>query len=101
MNRGETLHPDIIICPACADAGVTSKVTDHGTSETLVAYMPFYDERGKRHHHDDNCRITHFACSNGHRFTYRPQRYCNCGWKGKEDCFCHPLGFKWAKGEAK
>ena len=83
-----------MICPVCKEAGLKSTVTEGGTSETLVGYFPFYDEEGKHHDHNDNCRITSFKCSRGHRFSHRPQRTCWCGWKGKEECFCHPLGFK-------
>ena len=57
--------------------------------------MPFYDENGVRHVHDDNCRIHFYSCSKGHEFSYRAQNTSKCcDWKGKTDCFCHPLGFK-------
>lgn len=83
-----------MICQVCKDEGTQSTVSEGSTSETLVAYPRFYDGSGKLHDHDDNCQITYFQCSAGHSFSYRPQRTCWCGWKGKEDCFCHPLGFK-------
>jgi hypothetical protein len=86
---------EAVICPVCKDAGLQSTVRDGGTSETLVGYMPFYDENGKRHVHDDNCRITGYWCSRGHEFSHREQRTAKCcDWKGKTECFCHPLGFK-------
>jgi hypothetical protein len=88
------MSEEIIICPVCKDAGSESTVQRSETSSTLVGYRSYYDEKGRYHDHNDNCLITSFRCSRGHVFTYRPQRTCWCGWKGKEDCFCHPLGFK-------
>lgn len=83
-----------MICPICEREDRKSCVYVHGTSTTLVAYFntDYYDEDGKHHNHDDNCRITNYSCSNGHRFTFRRRNSCWCGWKGKEECFCHPLG---------
>ena len=84
-----------MICPVCQESGLQSKVFEHGISETLVGYSPFHDESGKRHVHNDNCQIARYSCSKGHEFSHRAQRTANCcDWKGKEDCFCHPLGFR-------
>ena len=85
-----------MICPICHQLGVSSKVFDQGSTSTLVAYIgaEFYDGQGKFHNHDDNCTIRYYRCSGGHHFSERRQNQCWCGWKGKEECFCHPLGVK-------
>ena len=76
-------------CPRC-----NTQVYDDEHSTTLVGYMDshFTDERGT-HDHDDNCQIYKGHCDSGHRLSWRHQNSCPaCDWKGKTECFCHPLG---------
>jgi hypothetical protein len=69
-----------IICPACAEAGLTSTINVTGPPRvTLMGYSPTYDEAGVRHLHDRNRITTDMACSNGHvleRFSYRSCPSC-------------------------
>jgi hypothetical protein len=63
-------------CPKC-DAECKSH---GGTSITLVGYDG----------HDDNCMNRRYGCTCGQRWTESLRRTCpDCGWKGKETCFCH------------
>jgi len=88
-----------MICQKCKEERKLSTVTPHGSTSTLLCYSPFFDEAGKRHNHDDNCHINSFHCSRGHTFTERKRNTCWCGWQGKEDCFCHPLGVYYFDGQ--
>ena len=78
-------------CPECG-----TQVYDDGATTTLVGYVNarFSDERGV-HNHDDNC-IKHYGhCVNRHKLSWRNQNTCPvCEWRGKEQCFCHPLGVR-------
>lgn len=74
-----------MICPVCKEQGLKSTVQTSGTMSTLMGYMPYYDEDGRLHNHDDNSRITEGKCSNGHSFTYRHENSCWCGWIGKTE----------------
>lgn len=74
-----------MICPQCKEEGRTSTVQDLGTTSTLMGYIAFYDEQGKRHDHNDNSITSYCKCSNGHEFEYRHQNSCWCGWVGKTE----------------
>jgi len=78
-------------CPTC-----NSQLYDRGSTHTLVNYSNAYFTDEKGHHcHDDNCVVRTYQCANGHYVTERRQNTCPaCDWKGKTDCFCHPLGVK-------
>jgi hypothetical protein len=74
-----------MICPQCKEQGLKSTVQTKGTITTLMGYAGWYDESGKYHHHDDNSRTTVGTCSNGHKFLYRYENSCWCGWVGKTE----------------
>jgi hypothetical protein len=69
-----------VICPECSRKGLRSVVTIGELSITLMAVHDFYDEDGKRHHHDMNTRTTRYSCSNGHHWTEQRRTPCWCGW---------------------
>lgn len=74
-----------MFCPICKEKGLKSQVMTSGIMSTLMGYTSYYDEDGKRHHHDDNSRTTVGICSNGHKFSYRYENSCWCGWVGKTE----------------
>ncbi len=42
------------------------------------------------HDHDDNCKINHFSCEDGHETSITVQNHCPaCDWIGRDDCDCH------------
>lgn len=73
-----------MICEECKKQGLKSKVFDKGSSTTYVAYLPFYDEDGKEHHHDANTITTAYKCSNGHIWETKTTGSCWCGWPHRE-----------------
>jgi len=82
-----------MICDKCKEAGIKSgKVYVGYTSETMVGSQRYFDGDGKEHEHNPNCMITSYSCDQGHSFSVRTVHSCWCGWKGKEECFCHPAG---------
>jgi hypothetical protein len=56
-------------CNFCREEGRTSKVYPGPSSQTAVAWQPFYDEEGVFHNKDPNKRTTHYTCSNGHEWS--------------------------------
>jgi hypothetical protein len=69
-----------MICPVCKESGLKSTVWDSGTSSTLLGWMPYFDEEGKKHSHDPNRCSTVYTCSQGHRFVHRYHIACpTCG----------------------
>ncbi len=74
-----------IICPVCKEQGIKSQVRTTNVMTTLMWYGTFYDEDGGMHSHDDNSRTTIGHCTNGHKFHYRYENNCWCGWKGKTE----------------
>ena len=68
-------------CPECGGPFVKHG----GTSMTLVGYGDGPCGR----EHDDNCQKRIYVCKNGHRTEVSRRNSCECGWKGKETCFCH------------
>ena len=86
------MKPDLKSCPTCGN----EKLKYQGAGSTLVAY---FSPDG--HDHDDNCKIHKWKCPNGHTICARYVNKCpveNCGWSGKTECFCSPLGV-WVVGE--
>lgn len=78
------------LCFVCIQNESTpAPLSSYGSWVTLVGFNP-----GERpHNHDDNCHIEDFACEAGHHYSVRRRNTCAaCDWKGKEECFCHPLG---------
>lgn len=71
-----------MICPECQAAGQKSTVRELGGSVTLMHCPAFYDEEGRRHHHDMNTRTEGFRCSNGHTWEAKSKGRCWCGWDG-------------------
>jgi len=63
------LKGENVICPECKRAGMKSKVYIMGSTSTLMAVNPYYDEEGNYHSGDPNWRTTRYNCSNGHLFT--------------------------------
>lgn len=71
---------DRVICLKCADDGETSIVEELGSMRTLMYSAPFYDQEGRRHHHDSNISTTGFRCSRGHSWETKSKGSCWCGW---------------------
>ena len=69
-------------CPECNEPFIKHG----GTSTTLVGFGQGSCGRD----HDDNCLNRVYTCRNGHHTHLSVRRSCECGWKGKETCFCHP-----------
>ena len=77
-------------CLVCKHEGKESgKLFYHGSMHTLVGFGG----------HDDNCCTEEYHCSNGHKYSVRRRNTCTCGWKGKEECFCHILGIQVERGK--
>ena len=76
----------LVICQACHEDGLRSRVYPGVGSVTAAYYQPFYDEVGRYHDHDNNTLTTQFTCAKGHRWTVQgPAGSCWCGWpKTKE-----------------
>ena len=68
-----------MICEECGDVATWTGEE----SRTLVGYG-----NSPGHNHDDNCRVRPYRCPRGHiqRFSIIPK--CECGWRGRESCFC-------------
>lgn len=76
--------PDRLVrCPTCVREGFRSTVQEMGATTTLRHCPPFYDEEGRRHHHDQNLRQRSYRCSNGHVWTERVEQVCWCGWSAE------------------
>ncbi len=71
-------------CPQCISEGSKSFVNLGGSLSTLMCSDPFYDEDGKYHNHDPNTSVSHYACSNGHKWTELSKPSCWCGWPNKD-----------------
>lgn len=69
-----------MICPTCSAYEAKSIVTELGSSRTCVYYAPFFDEHGRRHHHDGNVTASAFRCSKGHIWETKETGSCWCGW---------------------
>ena len=70
-------------CPACAKQGLESVVTPGIGLCTAAYYIPFHDEDGNYHHHDENLTTTGYSCSNGHKWTESEKESCpheGCDW---------------------
>lgn len=86
MNRLQ--EPLLLKCPECGGALEFKEL-----SHTLVGYGGYRYP----HDHDDNCCQTVYRCENGHDVSERQQNFCpvpDCGWVGKTDCFCSPIGIQ-------
>lgn len=91
MRAADEIFKDVEL-KKCALRDCNGEVKFHTESMTSVGYSSPLG-----HNHDDNCRKAYYSCSNGHKWTERWQNICNvkdCEWKGKLECFCHPLGVK-------
>lgn len=68
-----------MICEQCKKEGKTSTVHLQSSSSTLLAFTPYYDEKGVYHSHDPNTHTMQYQCSNGHFFTEESKAKCpNC-----------------------
>ena len=65
-------------CHECIKEGRTSKLYSNGSTVTLMAFTPYYDEDGAYHSHDPNKRTNHYTCGNGHRFSTAFYSPCPC-----------------------
>jgi hypothetical protein len=67
-------------CPKC---GVDDKPISGMLLTTEVYYIPFYDNVGKKHHHDKNYSYWYLrckSCGNLWKESDTLQRGCWCGW---------------------
>lgn len=71
-------------CPECVDLGLKSQVYTGLATTTWMHFPPFYDEKGKLHHHDKNHVTTSYTCSNGHKWRSSGMKPCWCGWPDNE-----------------
>ena len=58
----------LVFCPVCQEQGLKSRVYPEGTTSTLIAHQPYYDEDGKWVGNDPNTVTQGFRCSRGHRW---------------------------------
>jgi hypothetical protein len=67
-------------CPACVEEGKTSKLPSPSYfSSTSMGFDDYWDEEGKRHHHDPNSSWTNMTCTQGHTLFYHLESHCpNC-----------------------
>lgn len=75
----------LLICSKCKDQGLKSTIIITSCTSTCVAYIPFYDEGGKIHHHDSNATNNKLKCSNGHEWVDTYYSTCWCGWTSNSD----------------
>lgn len=67
-------------CPECVASAKTSLVYPQGSSCTLMAFSPYYDEEGKYHSHDGNRITDRYRCSEGHAWVAVRRAPCpTCG----------------------
>lgn len=78
-----------VVCERCQKEGKTSRVYHRGGETTLVAFIPYYDEQGKYHHHDSNSVTSEYSCSNGH-----------CWTEERRGSPCPTCGTEWMKERA-
>ena len=69
-----------MFCKHCVEEGKTSTLRSEGGSSTLMSPNTYYDEQGVYHCHDSNYMTEGWRCSNGHRWSKRIYRKCECGW---------------------
>jgi hypothetical protein len=63
-------------CSECVKNGLTSRVYDHGSTRTLMGWVPYYDEDGKPHNHDPNATTYGYRCSRGHHWVIKHKPPC-------------------------
>ena len=64
------------VCPVCEKQNKKSKVYYHGESATYLCNLPFFDEDGVEHYHDNNITTTTYKCSNLHMFDVESKSLC-------------------------
>jgi len=70
-----------VICPKCKELGLKSILHDTGGMVTCMGFMPYYDEDGLYHCHDNNIHTNSYSCSNGHKIVQKSTGKCpNCNW---------------------
>ena len=68
-----------MICLECAKEKKLSKVYSGVPYTTLSYSLPFYDELGRPHDHNNNISVVNYSCSNGHIWEERSVSKCWCG----------------------
>lgn len=69
-----------MIYPVCKKEKKKSKVFVGVLLRTSMANIPFYDEKGRLHNHNDNITTTSYECSNNHKFEIKTKTVCpTCG----------------------
>lgn len=76
----ETQSVDGVVCAACREEGLTSRVNVGLAYATLLGYVAFHDESGRHHTHDPNVTTTDYTCTRGHTWSTKTRRPCWCGW---------------------
>jgi hypothetical protein len=66
--------PDPILCPFCNGP----VVKEQQVPVFCMYFPPFYDDEGRRHHHDANGTGVMYTCGIGHEWS--PPNTCWCGW---------------------
>jgi hypothetical protein len=70
-------------CPACVEAGLTSRFDEHHGGKQSGAVARYFDEEGRRHVHDTTVFTIVMTCTNGHAFcnSFRSRCVCRgCDW---------------------
>jgi len=70
-------------CPACVEAGLTSRLDEHHGPRRMGIVERFFDEAGRRHVHDMTVYTIVMSCTNGHAFknSFRSRCVCrSCAW---------------------
>ena len=73
-------------CPRCQDLKMKSTIFHMGSSSTLMASYPYWDEEGEHHNHDMNWTTSSYRCSRGHEWSEKYQNPCpnpDCDWNKK------------------
>ena len=63
-------------CPECVEKGLKSMVTIKSMYCTDSYYLPFFDQDGIYHIHDNNDIINDYYCSNNHNFKINYKEKC-------------------------
>lgn len=72
-------------CEYCVEQGLTSRVTSHGGTRTLLGGGgAYWDEEGVSHYHDPNISTWHYSCSNRHRWWVKEKPACPSCDYGKD-----------------
>lgn len=65
-------------CPACVEAGLKSRFSEHAAPKKEGVLDRFFDEDGARHVHDLTIYTFVYACTHGHAYQQQFRSRCPC-----------------------